>query len=370
MTLLDILPSLRGATTPRLDPNVWPATTHCRHGRITVGGIPLDEIADRFGSPAYVIDEWSLRGAARSHRKGFRDVEVLSSTSSVISSAVARLVARHGLSLVVHSAHELAIARHAGVDPTRIVLVANSAESAGPVGRIVVDSGMSLDTIAASATAGQKVIVRVHTSRCAAATIERVVDTPALDLVGVRCDSAPVPDDIYEQVLTAAAVLCDAQRTYKIRTSELHVGIATGGEVPGADLGAALENAVDDACMRNRLPRPRVSVDFGESVTARAAVTVSRVRSVDRSIEGRPALVLAGGVTTGGVGIAAAVVNRHPIGMTETFAIVGSPGSGVVLPQNIRSGDVVALVSRDGSDLLASSNVVAVIGGDARRLHR
>ena len=27
MTLLDILPSLRGATRPRLDPNIWPLTT-------------------------------------------------------------------------------------------------------------------------------------------------------------------------------------------------------------------------------------------------------------------------------------------------------------------------------------------------------
>ncbi|NMN93616.1 diaminopimelate decarboxylase [Antrihabitans stalactiti] len=354
MTLLEILPSLRGATTPRLDPAVWPATTHCRHGRITVGGISLDEIADRFGSPTYVIDEWSLR-AARTLRGGPRDAEVLRSTSSLLSTTAARLVARHGLSLVVHSAHESAVARRAGVDPARLVLVADSADcvSAGPVGRIVVEATMSLEAIAVVAT--------------------------TLDVVGVRCDAWPVPDDIYEQVLTAVAVMCDAQREHQVQMAELHVGIATRGVPPGADLGIALENAIDDACIRNRIGRPHISVDFGESMTARAAVTVSRVHSVGRGIDGRPAVVLAGSAEmlprpVRGELAAAAVVNRHPLGMTDTFSIIGVNGatefSEVALPQNIRPGDVLALVSRDGSDLLASSNAVAVNGGDVRRMHR
>ena len=90
MTLLDILPSLRGTTTSRLDPTVWPPTTHYHHGRITVGGVDLDEVADRFGSPTYVLDDVGRRSAAETVAHGFRGSDVLCSASSLLTSGVAQ----------------------------------------------------------------------------------------------------------------------------------------------------------------------------------------------------------------------------------------------------------------------------------------
>jgi hypothetical protein len=52
MTLLDYLPSLRGALSSRLDHAVWPSTTHYRHGRVTVAGMFLDDIACAAGAIA------------------------------------------------------------------------------------------------------------------------------------------------------------------------------------------------------------------------------------------------------------------------------------------------------------------------------
>lgn len=290
VTLLDILPSLRGTTTSRLDPTVWPVTTHYRHGRITVGGVDLDEVADRFGTPTYVLDEVGLRGAGATISRGFRHTEVLCGTSSLLTGGVALAVA------------------------------------------------------------------------------------------GLRCDAAPNPDDISDRMLTAVAVMCDTYREHQVLMTELHVGIATGGtDSDGASgLGDALENAVDEACIRNRLPCPRIAVDFGDSITGRAAVTVTRVRGVDRTDSGRPVVVegSAGSAiaVTAGEPVAAAIANRHPLGPTEIFPIVDSRGvmgdhfcSGVVLSQDIRAGDVVALVGRDGRDLLDSAQVVSVAHG---RIHQ
>ncbi|WP_237735261.1 hypothetical protein [Rhodococcus sp. JVH1] len=270
---------------------MWPATARYHHGRITVGGVELEEIADRFGSPTYLLDEVSLDNARETMSRRFRDAEILCSSSSLLPSGVARWVAGQRLALVVHSHHEGVLARRNGVDPDRIVQLIGSAESGscsarmfgtGRVGRIVVDAGAPIETIRTSGPAPQQTIVRVQTPRCAEATVGRVVAAPALDLVGVRCDTAPTLDGVRDQVLTAIAVMCDAYRQHRVLMTQLHVGIGigTGGtDLDGApDLGEALDDAVEEACIRNRFPRPRLAVEVGESLTARAAaVTVCRV---------------------------------------------------------------------------------------------
>jgi hypothetical protein len=63
MTLFEILPSLRHAATPRIDRAIWPLTTYVDElGRLCVGGMPLTEVADEFGTrptsstrPTFVI---------------------------------------------------------------------------------------------------------------------------------------------------------------------------------------------------------------------------------------------------------------------------------------------------------------------------
>ncbi|MFE5707015.1 hypothetical protein [Rhodococcus koreensis] len=220
MTLLDILPSLRGTTTPRLDPLVWPVTTHCHHGRITVGGVGLDEIADRFGVPTYVLDEESVGGGGKTFVHGLRDAEMLYRTAPLLPCGVARSVAERRLTVVVHSRRDVALARQGGLDPDSIVLVVDAADSRshsevppwpGGVGRIVVGAGVRIDTVAAPGpeSGRQKTIVGVRDTCCAGATIRRVVAAPGLDLVGIRCDCVPTVGDIREQVLTAVAVMCD-----------------------------------------------------------------------------------------------------------------------------------------------------------------
>ena len=72
MTLLDIFPSLRAAMAPRLDPALWPVTTdHDERGRIRVGGVALDDIADQYGTPTYVLDEDDVRHRCRAYRTAF-----------------------------------------------------------------------------------------------------------------------------------------------------------------------------------------------------------------------------------------------------------------------------------------------------------
>ena len=380
MPLLNILPSLR-PTAARLDPAVWPATTHYRNGRIVVGGVALHELANRFPAPTYVLDESSVRGRRATTADSFGDAEVLYHPGRFLTSQIGGWVAHQNLSLIVNSVSELATARRSGCAPSRIVLVVDSTgyksiPAPGHVGRIVVDSSEPLDKVSA-AQSPQKTLVRVHSSRCSRGTIARAIDLPALSFVGVRCDTAPTRQDVHKQVSKAVAVMSEAYRDHGVLSTELHVAIAADGSgaAGSADLGVALGIAIDDACIRNRFPRPRVSVDFGETLSRGAATTLTRVCHVDRSQRGRPKVVVAGRARASTDNLAAAAVaNRHPLGPTESFTLTGShrePSdpyfTGVVLPQDITTGDIVALVTSNGDVALAPTTVVSIADGQVRQ---
>ncbi len=122
MTLLDHLPSLQRAATPRIDPAVWPSTaTVDALGRLCVGDVPLTEVADQFRTPAYVVDEIDFRRRLQRYRAQ-RDIEITYDAASLLTTAVAGWVADEGAGLAVHSAGELAIALAGGVDAARIIM--------------------------------------------------------------------------------------------------------------------------------------------------------------------------------------------------------------------------------------------------------
>ncbi|MGW5751778.1 hypothetical protein [Nocardia rhamnosiphila] len=89
MTLLETIPSLQPAIPPRLSPAIWPrGTEYDSEGRITVGGVALTEIADRFGTPAHVLDEAEVRASCRAYRRIFPDTHVYYAGKALMIRAV------------------------------------------------------------------------------------------------------------------------------------------------------------------------------------------------------------------------------------------------------------------------------------------
>src|SRR5262245_14979454 len=148
MTLLDYLPSLHNAARPRIDPAIWPLTTTVDDlGRLTVGGVPLTDIADEFRTPTYVLDETDFRRRLQSYRATLREAEIRYAAKSLLTTDVARWVAEEGAGVDVSSGGELAIALAGGIDPGRIVLHGNakpvdelSDAAAVGIGGVVIDS--------------------------------------------------------------------------------------------------------------------------------------------------------------------------------------------------------------------------------------
>ena len=94
----------------------------------------MSELAQRFGTPLYVIDERSLRQACTAYREALErhypgpSLAVYASKANS-SLAITAVVASEGLGLDAVSAGELLTALEGGMPPERIVLHGNNKSS-------------------------------------------------------------------------------------------------------------------------------------------------------------------------------------------------------------------------------------------------
>ncbi|MFD8101921.1 diaminopimelate decarboxylase family protein [Nocardia fluminea] len=420
MTLLDIFPSLRASTVPRLDPAVWPADTHYDgDGRITLGGVALHDVADQYGTPVRVIDETEVRERCRAYRKHFPDIEIVYAGTALMVGAVARWVADEGLSVQVGSSGELSVALAAGIDPRRIVLHGNgktldelrTAVRCG-VGRIVVGSLTEITLLTALATQPQQVLLRIATgidvpdadqfgfplgSRSFETAVARIAGRCNLQLVGVHCHLGPQihdPDHYGEAIRRMIREMSWIDHEYGLLLSQLDIGGGHAVALRGGDaelnlreLADILDDALDAGCARHRFPRPVLTMEPGRAIVARAGITLYRVLTVDETTGGGTRVIVdgsgCGGRSRGHGG--ALVVNRHPSGPQMTASVAGKHSefgaliaTEVRLPTDLRPGEVLALpctgAYHHGSATTYSTvgrpPMVAVANGRTRQLLR
>lgn len=109
------------------DLSVWPASAaEPRPGDLAVGGVPLADVADRFGTPVHVLDEGEVRERCRTYRQAFPEAEVLYAAKAFLCRAMVRWTDEEGLGLDVCSAGELEPAVTDGLPPEPIVLHGNA----------------------------------------------------------------------------------------------------------------------------------------------------------------------------------------------------------------------------------------------------
>src|ERR1700749_518887 len=143
-------------------------------GQLTIGGIPVVELARRYGTPLHVIDEAGLRRQMRRYVGGLEtrwpNSEGLFAAKSLPIVAMYRVAASEGMSIDVAGLGELVMAIEAGVPGARIYQHGNAKTDAEigraveyGVGTIIVDGRDDLHRIAAALPAGrrQHVLLRV-----------------------------------------------------------------------------------------------------------------------------------------------------------------------------------------------------------------
>ena len=304
-----------------LVPGLWARNVvRSRDGMLHVAGVGADELASRFGTPLYVIDEDDFRTRARTYRSAFAGADVFYAGKAFLSLASVRWIDEEGLSLDVCSGGELAVALRAGFDPARIGFHGNNksvgelvkAVEAG-VGRIIVDSVVEIERlagIAAQRAVRQPVLVRVtagveaHTHEYIATAHEdqkfgfsitegdaldamnRIEAHESLELVGLH-------SHIGSQIFDTAGFEVAARRVLDLYSAALRLGFALGELDLGGGFGIAYTTQDDPAdasrlaeeiiaiveheCRAHEIDVPRLSIEPGRAIAGPSTFTLYEV---------------------------------------------------------------------------------------------
>jgi diaminopimelate decarboxylase len=303
-----------------LTPELWPVSTHrADDGAITIGGVSAPELAARFGTPLYVVDETDVRTRARELREAFdaefgrigTTVKVYYAAKAFLSTEIARWMVAADLNIDVCSGGA------AGVEPARIGFHGNNKSRAEideatrvGIGTIIIDSPIEIDRVAAAAARHgivQNVRLRVnsgvhaHTHEFLAtshedqkfgvvledapALVAAIRAEPSLAFLGLHChigsqifgvdgfaESASRLLDLQEQLLADGPV------------PELNLGGGFGIAYTSADdptpmrrLAAGLADIVAAECASRGIPLPVIAIEPGRVIVGPAGVTLYEV---------------------------------------------------------------------------------------------
>ncbi|HEY7015734.1 MAG TPA: diaminopimelate decarboxylase [Streptosporangiaceae bacterium] len=280
---------------------------------LRIGGCLLGDLATRFGTPVFVIDEAALRSRAREyvraltarHARGL----VCFAAKAYPSASIIRILAEEGLGCDVVGGGELRIALAAGVDPAKIIMHGNAktdediqAALEARIRYIVVDNFDDIDRIGRLATDRAPVLLRVnpaiesHTHAALATggagakfgvpfdqvpeAIARMRAVGAIDLQGLHAHIGSQILDI-EQFEAEVAMLARLERF-----GVCNLGGGLGVRYVPEDTAPSVDTYLDlliTAAHRQLGDDIEILIEPGRSVVAPAGVTLYRVVTVKNS---------------------------------------------------------------------------------------
>ncbi|NOZ29308.1 MAG: diaminopimelate decarboxylase [Chloroflexi bacterium] len=395
--------------------HILPMTAQVIDGRLWVAGCDLTALADTYGTPLYVYDAATLEAAVEAYASALRrhypgPWEIAYAAKAFWCLAMAQWASSRGLGLDVVSGGELAIGLRAGFPPERIHFHGNYKTDAeleialdANVGRIVLDHEGEIERLERLAAARGTVVevwlrvspgIDVHThdyvvtgradtkfgiplmGGMAREAARRVLRSPHLRLVGLHThlgsqilDATPFARAVHT-LLDLAADLEDEGFTLRELSPGGGWGVPYRPDDPPTSVDAyiaAIGEAVVTGCRERGWPLPRLVIEPGRSLVARAGIALYRVGSVKRQ-PGRTYVLVDGGLADNprpalyGAAYTALLANRMEEKATETVAVAGPYcESGDILIRELRlpparTGDLLAVPVAGAYQLSMASN--------------
>ncbi len=402
---------------PVISPNVriQPSTAAVSaDGHLVIGGCDTVKLAERFGTPLWILDEQTIRDSASAITCGLAQYpvsRVLYAGKAFLCLAMCHLIRSLGLGLDVVSAGELFTAVTAGVPPEQIYMHGNNKSaaellaglSAGAV-KVVVDSQSELRMIAAVAESiGTKanILLRVtpgvvpdthhyirtgqHDSKFGLSLQElpQVVELAAqlsgsINLIGLHAHIGSQSHDVdpYREIVEILAdCFADLKRSQGVELSELDVGGGLGIAYVDSDRPTAIHDWASEIAKQvicsfraRELSLPALVLEPGRSIVGTAGVTLYRAGHAKQLPAGVRYLAVDGGMAdnprpvTYQAQYSAALANRmdEPLS-SEPLTVVGKYcESGDIIVKDVflpaHTGDLIAIFDTGAYNYSMASN--------------
>lgn len=317
-----------------------------KEGHLTIGGLDSVGLAERFGTPLYVMDENLIRENIRSFKQSidryYAGRGMVAYASKAFScKAIYKIAAEEGIGTDVVSAGELYTAMSAGFDPKMIVYHGNNktAEELAAavdkgVGRIVVDNLTELELLCGIARSAKKKVrilfrikpgVDAHTHSFirtgqidskfglaletgeAMEAVKAALGCPELELVGIHCHIGSQIFDI-DPFQHAAEVMLRFMGSVRDECGYLLKELNLGGGfgikyLPEHDPDdydtymKRVSETVEHTTADLKLEKPFIIIEPGRSIVGPAGITLYKVGAVKHIPGVRTYVSVDGGMT-------------------------------------------------------------------------
>lgn len=298
-------------------------------GHLTIGGCDTVELAKKYGTPLYVLDENVIRNTCKSYVSSFEkhyggNGLTLYASKALSCKALCKLAAEENMGLDVVSGGELYTALKAGFPVERIHFHGNNKTYDelnfaldSNIGKIVVDNLTELETLDALCSEKgkvQKISLRIkpgvdaHTHDFirtgqidskfgfaletgeAMEAVKRAIELSNVELTELHCHIGSQIFDI-DPFVTAAEIMMDFIKSIKDETShivtELNLGGGFGIKYTDDDNPTAYDNymnsvssAVHAKAEKYDIPVPFIYIEPGRSIVGEAGITLYTVGAV------------------------------------------------------------------------------------------
>lgn len=384
------------------------------NGNLEVGGCDVVELAEKYGTPLYVIDEATLRGICKDYKKafsGYEKINMMFASKSLCTMATSAILAQEGFGFDVVSAGEIYTVYKAGVDMSKVLFNGNNksfdeltlALELG-VGRISVDNFFELallDEIAKSQKKTVDILLRItpgiecHTHEYIQTghldskfgfdltQIDEAVELILNNYTNLRLHGlhAHIGSQIFEtkvyhdEIEILIKEIARLDEKFGLKLDEINVGGGLGVKYTEEDLppstfeiAEVIINSLNENIKKYGIEPPALFLEPGRSIISTAGITLYTIGSSKQVPHGKKYVAVDGGMADNPrpsmyqANYSAEIANKKESATLQTVTIAGRfCESGDILIKDINlpepvEGDILCVYNTGAYNYSMASN--------------
>lgn len=312
------------------------------NGNLSIGGCDLTELAEKYGTPLYVLDEETIRAVCRDYKKAFskyKKVRMMYASKALCTMGTSVLISSEGFGFDVVSGGEIYTLHKAGIDMSNVLFNGNNksidelnlALDLG-VGRISVDNFLELsllNELAKSKNLVANILLRItpgiecHTHEYIQTghldskfgfdltqideAVDLILNTYSnLKLHGLH---AHIGSQIFEtkvyhdEIEILIKELSRLDEKFDLKLDEINIGGGLGvkyteKDVPPStyEIADVIINSLNENIQKYKIEPPTVFLEPGRSVISTAGVTLYTLGSSKQVPHGKKYVAVDGGM--------------------------------------------------------------------------
>ena len=304
---------------------------------LEIGGCDAVELAEKYGTPLYVLDEHTIRSICRDYKEAFKSydkVNMMYASKALCTMATSKLIASEGFGFDVVSAGEIYTVYKAGADMSKVLFNGNNksydelslAIELG-VGRISADNFFELALLNEAAKAQNKTVdillritpgIECHTHEYIQTghldskfgfdltQIDEAVELIKNDYTNLKLHGlhAHIGSQIFETSIYGDEIEILVKEIARLGLSEINIGGGIGvkyteSDCPPSvyDVAEIIITRLNECIEKYNIEPPALFIEPGRSIISTAGVTLYTVGSSKQVPNGRKYVAVDGGMS-------------------------------------------------------------------------